>query len=93
MHRFTPRMTVHARDRCREMGISTKVAKRMVQDPSITHTTRDGRMIATCDAYPDYAVVYAVSEDRTHWIITVLFNTEVHYERNGATWTEKKIDS
>ncbi len=70
------------------MGISTKVAKRIVQRPSIRHTTRDDRMMASSDDYPEYVVVYADGVDGDCWIITVLFNTQVRYERNGATWTE-----
>jgi hypothetical protein len=85
---MTPKMTNHGRERCVEMGISTKVPKRIVRDPSITHVAKDGRMIATSDVHPEYAVVYAVDEDGTHWIVTVLFNTQVRYKREGATWTE-----
>lgn len=87
-----PRMTLHARQRCAEMGISTKVAKRMVKNPSVTHTTKKGggdRIVCTSVEYPLYAVVYATGDDGITWIITVLFNTQVRYERNGVTWQEK----
>lgn len=84
----TPRLSGHARERCAEMGISTKVAKRIVQYPSITHSTRDDRMLAISDLYPDYAVVYADEPMTGKTIITVLFNTQVRYTREGATWKE-----
>lgn len=87
---ITPKMTKHAVQRCAEMGISTKVAKRIVRNPSITHAAREGRMVATSVDHPDYAVVYAADrETESVWVITVLFNTQVRYERNGVTWVEK----
>lgn len=87
-----PKMTHHAKVRCAEMGISTKVAKRMVKNPSVTHTTQKGggnRVICTSTEYPLYAVVYSnPDDDGIVWIITVLFNTQVRYDRNGITWKE-----
>lgn len=82
----TPRMSEHARQRCRDMGISTKVAKRIVQHPAITHCAKEGRVLVTSDKHPEYAVVYAPSDPPV--IVTVLFNTQVRYERQGATWRE-----
>lgn len=87
-----PKMTEHARQRCAEMGISTKVAKRMVKNPSVTHTTKKGdgdRIICTSDEYPLYVVVYSVGRDGNIWIITVLFNTQIRYKREGASWVEE----
>lgn len=81
----TPRMSIHARERCAEMGISTKVAKRIVQRPDLTRpgSTKpgeDGRLIAVADAYPEYAVVF---DPVDLVIVSVLFRTEVEYTREG----------
>lgn len=89
---MTPRMSHHARARCAEMGISTKVAKRIVQHADVTHCTssrgRDKpRYVATARAYPDYAVPYFVDpEDGCAVVLTVLFNTDEQFVRKGATF-------
>lgn len=85
----TPILTGHARDRCAEMGISTKVAKAILRHADVRRPAvpgLDGR-IATYRLHPDYAVVYvdAVNDDRPI-ILTVLFKTSGAYVRAGVTY-------
>jgi hypothetical protein len=80
-HHETPRMTVHARVRCLEMGISTKRAKRVVQNRTGTYpgNPKDGnntRMVLSAD--PDIAVVWAPD---TNYILTVLPRVQENYVR------------
>lgn len=87
-------MSQHARDRCAEMGINTKVAKRIIQHADVTHCTssrgRDkDRYVATSDLYPDYAVPYFIAADGVPVACTVLFRTAVEYARDGATFVPK----
>lgn len=83
-HRPTPFLTRHARERCAEMGISTKVAKRIVQHPDIIRPGNNGTacLVAVSDRYPEYAVVYDPEAFR---IVTVVFRTAEVYVREGAT--------
>lgn len=89
----TPRMTKHARRRCAEMGISTKVPKRIIRNADITHETgargRDrARYVAKSDLYPEYVVPYFIDPvDGVAVVCTVLFATDRPYVRNGATYT------
>lgn len=82
----TPRLTDHAKDRCAEMGISTKVAKQIVRHPSVVRPGKaeTGCRVVTSDRHPRYAVVLGPEEDPV--IVTVLFNTPDFYKRNGATY-------
>ena len=88
----TPVMSTHARDRCAEMGISTKVAKTIAMNPSITYAGAPdglpGSMVCLSDEYPQYAVVTAPGrwEADVTVVITVLFRTPERYTRNGATF-------
>lgn len=88
--RSTPTLTEHARERCIEMGISTKVAKFIVLNASVRRPGRAGSdaLIATCDTYPDYAVVYA--PEQPPLIITVVFRTTENYVRAGASYVLRK---
>lgn len=95
---MTPRLSHHARARCAEMGISTKVAKRIIQRADVTHCTssrgRDKpRAVATSDAYPGYAVAYFTDTDGTPVILTVLFRTTEPYRRDGATFVPRSVAS
>jgi len=86
----TPRLTTHARERCAEMGITTKVAKAIYQardlDRPSTKPGSDCRM-ATCSRLPEYAVVYFISEeDGVPVIASVVFKTYEVYERDGETF-------
>lgn len=87
MHDYpaTPIMTRHARDRCLEMGISTKVAKTIIRKASVVRLCLDGA-IAVSDEYPDYAVIYDPADIPV--VISVVFRTMVQYERDGATYQE-----
>lgn len=85
----TARMTKHARERCAEMQISTKVAKHIVANAEVRYTTQcnDGNkaMMALWSGEPRYAVVYSDDEDPP-LVITVIFNSRDFYERDGATF-------
>lgn len=85
----TPRLTRHARERCAEMGISTKVAKRIVRYADLTRPGRPntGLLVSCCDQYPDYIVVHTdpAVEDPVY-IVTVSFRCGIEYIRNGTTY-------
>lgn len=87
----TPVLTQHARERCAEMGISTKVAKRIVQGARTIYPGRNthggNSTVALCPDYPEYAVVFAVEGDLPPVIVTVLFNTPDRYVRAGETYS------
>jgi hypothetical protein len=70
-HGATARLTDHARQRCREMGVLTKVVKRLVRDPKIRYPSWSGRFVA-CDG--TLAVVYAIDPDSVPAVITVLYD-------------------
>jgi hypothetical protein len=88
--RETPRLTQHARHRCAEMGISTKVAKRIVQDACVTRPCNVAEkthcQIMVSDQHPEYAVVY---DPILRVVVTVLFRTTENYLRDGATFVVK----
>jgi hypothetical protein len=73
----TPRMSDHALQRCREMGISTKVAKAIVRHATLVYQSRaehgESAWVATSKEYPLYAVPYAV-HGNVKVILTVLYN-------------------
>lgn len=81
----TPRLTDHARDRCVEMGISTKVAKVIFRHAVIRRPGNSGSecMVAVSDVYPDYAVVYFMA-DNGPVIATVLYRDPDVTSRPGA---------
>lgn len=70
----TPRLTDHARERCAEMGISTKVAKVIFRRAVVRRPGNPDSdcMVAVSDTYPDYAVVY-FEADNGPVIATVLY--------------------
>lgn len=84
----TPRLTHHARERCAEMGLSTKVAKAIVQRPTMTYPSRsrDGHMalIATSVHVPEYAVVFLPEDPPL--ILTVVFREQRTYVRDGESY-------
>lgn len=82
-----PVMSIHARERCEEMGISTKVAKAIVKNPSVTRPGKPGSpcMIAVSDAAPGYAVVYDPRCEPLV-VVSVLFRTIDQYDRDGETY-------
>lgn len=87
-------LTHHARERCAEMGISTKVAKRIVQHARVTYRAANTQSqsancrIALCCDYPEYAVVFDQEPDGRQVIVTVVFNTPGRYERQGETFID-----
>lgn len=82
--RITPRLTHHARERCAEMGVTTKRAKRIVQDPDVSRPAKatggDDGFIAVADHEPDIAVVYKLDGD-VPVILTVVWRTYEPYDR------------
>jgi hypothetical protein len=90
-------MSNHARQRCREMKISTKIAKRVVQTASLVTTASSWRgeavYIATSTEHPDYVVTYADQGDGLPFIITtVLPRGEVYYRaEDGSTVVYRKV--
>lgn len=84
----TPKISDHARERCAEMGISTKVAKQIVKNPSLTrpgHTVETRRFV-TSTLHPDYAVIY---DEATNEVVTVLFYCTERYIRRGESFEIK----
>jgi len=74
----TPRMTQHARDRCREMGVKAKRAKAVVRKAEINRPTMDsdgrkGRVQASWSGDPEICVIYEPAEPPI--IVTVIWNT------------------
>lgn len=91
---MTPRMSWHARQRCQEMGISTKVAKRIVANaevryPGTPSANGDPTQVALWTGDERYAVVYAEADDGPV-VLTVLFKTLEFYERAGTTFIVKE---
>ncbi len=86
-----PTISEHARARCAEMGISTKVAKAIAKNPTLTYSGNPGTdcRVYLSEAHPEYAVVVGPppsGSDRPV-VVTVLFRTEDDYVRAGATYT------
>jgi hypothetical protein len=85
------RLTEHARQRCREMGISTKVPKRIVDDPArVSYPGAPGhpgdrRMIAS-KCHPEYLVILQQTPepDEPDIVVTVLYRTEDRIPREEA---------
>jgi len=81
---ITPIITDHARERCAQMGISTKVAKRMVRRHDIAYAGNSlakPALVLMSDAEPDIAVVVTMDYQV---VITVLLRTEVQYDRDDG---------
>lgn len=80
----TPRLTHHARKRCTEMGISTKVAKDIARNPSTTYAGSpehgNDAKVAYSNLHTDYAIVFKI-EDGVPVILTVLLHTNEQYVR------------
>ena len=79
---MTPRLTRHARDRCAELGISTKRAKRVVQHRTGTYPSAVGHsnngMMVTSATEPEIAVVW---DPGTNEILTVVPRIQEDYVR------------
>jgi hypothetical protein len=83
----TPVISKHARERCAEMEISTKVAKRIWRFWSVKRGMHDqeGKLMVTSAEEPDYAVVVDIRPE-VPIIVTVLFNEKDVYVRDGAEY-------
>lgn len=77
----TPVISDHALERCEQMHISTKVAKRIWRYWSVRCENRN-RLVVTSVVEPDYAVVVDVSGDAPV-VVTVLFHVPEDYVREG----------
>lgn len=84
----TPKLTDHARERCQQMGISTKVAKKIWRERTLVRPLiSQDRVIVHAASVPDFVICV----DPAGWlgvggapvIVTVLFNETEHYERDG----------
>lgn len=88
--RPTPVLSQHARDRCAEMEISTKVAKRIVQHAELCYpgmpawSSGADTVIYRWKGEPRYVVCCVQGDPDV--VISVLFNTPDFYERAGATF-------
>lgn len=74
------RLSDHARERCAEMGLPTRVAKRIVRSHDMSWAGAAGRTVAVSSAFPDLAVVYAAKIDPPV-VVTVLWRTQDQYDR------------
>lgn len=88
----TPRLSIHARDRCAEMDVRTRRVKRIVQSPDVRRPSGSGTdaMIATRDDEPDLAVVYVTPADGVPLITTVVWRTVHDYERVPGGYVVKQ---
>ena len=78
----TPRLSHHARERCAEMQVSTKRAKRIVRSADLRRPARDGAVIATSQDDPAIAVVYVSEGEGERPLITsVVWRTTEKYQR------------
>lgn len=79
---MTPRMSVHARERCAELGISTKRAKRIVQQRTGTYPGapkhNNNAIVVTSDADTEFAVIWDPDDNS---ILTVLPRIQEDYVR------------
>jgi len=81
----TPKMSPHARERCEQMKISTKVAKAIVRHPSVIRDAvsdqdclpKHRRVIVSSVLYSDYQVVYCEGEGL---IITIRYRDASLYD-------------
>jgi len=92
-YEVTPVMSHHTRERCAEMGISTKVAKRIWRTRMLTRPAAGPgeRIMVLSPEHPEYAVIIAlhpdppVQDDRP-LVVSIVFNCDEEYVRDGATF-------
>ncbi len=79
---MTPRLTRHARERCAELGISTKRAKRVVQHRTGSYPSAPGHdnngIVVTSATETEIAVVW---DPDTNQILTVVPRIQETYVR------------
>ena len=87
----TPIITEHARERCAQMGISTKVAKRIWQQRTLVRgqSTHDNLIVKSADV-PGYVIVVDEhgwgEEGQRPVVVTVLFDVVEDVVRDGASY-------
>lgn len=77
----TPKLTNHARERCVEMHISTKRAKRVVRNADVRRPAERGAVLATWQGDPAIAVIYVEDQEPVPLITSVVWRTREQYER------------
>lgn len=69
---MTPRLTEHARQRCREMDVRTKRVKAVVREPAMTYPgNHRGETIAVGDGL---AIAYVEDDDGQPHVLTVMYH-------------------
>jgi hypothetical protein len=92
-HNLTPRMTRHALARCQEMGIPARLAKAIWRKATMTYPSpKDGKthLVAKSALVPGYAIVVAEAHDGHPVVVSVVFDEQADYRRNGGTYTTKE---
>lgn len=88
---MTPRLSVHARERCAELGISTKRAKRVVQQRTGTYpgapSHTNNAIVVTSASDPEIAVVW---DPDANSILTVLPRIQEDYVRTPTGFEVKR---
>lgn len=86
-HGQTPVISDHARARCVEMGLSTKVAKLIWRTRDLVRPDpqgREDRVFVGSDARPDVALIVQQYGGERPVVITVLWRTEEPFLRAEA---------
>lgn len=81
---MTPRLSDHARQRCREMGVSTKRVKQIVRDPHVDYDSRWGLRMASRTDEPDIRALYAFAGGE-RLVVTVVWRKEELYAKAEAS--------
>lgn len=91
--------TQHARDRCAEMGISTKIGKRIWRNQCMTYPVTDTSWgtqatMVLSEVEPRYSLVVVITDEQAI-AVTVAFRTDGPYIREGETFrrvTQEEYD-
>lgn len=79
-----PTFTNHARERCAEMGFSTKRAKRALRSPGTTYgPDPSGGFVHVAHDDEEIAVVFVLDGDAPI-VLTVLWHTQDQYSRGDT---------
>lgn len=83
------RMTPHARERCEQMGVSTKVAKRIWRERSMTRPEfqrHENRVFVHSSTYrPDLVLIVEDPDSDDPRVITVMYHSYERVERPEAS--------
>ena len=92
-YEVTPVISYHARDRCAEMGISTKVAKKIWRTRMLTRPAAGpgDRIMVLSPEHPEYAIIVALQpdppvQDDRPLVVSIVFNCDEEYVREGANY-------